>query len=209
MLHPVYNDEGQVRQLTLEHLAEGRTVLQMFQLADSEENHALRVLDLIGLADNARVLSLGCGVGGMEAYWHDRREGLRFELVNLSQAQLDLCICPGAKVCADATHYRSTGPGFDLTVLAYVLGHVEAETTLRAAVHNTRKGGRVVVLDVFDGTEVFDSHFSYSTVASIDMRAAGFVEVETPHAWRLMPLIHRLSPWVTRHATPAMWVRDV
>lgn len=210
MLHKVYEDEQEVRRLTREHLAAGRTVLQMFALADTEANHSLRVLDMLGqLPDFTRVLSLGCGVGGMERYWQNEHPEWAFELVNLSQAQLDLCVCRGRKVWADAQHYQSDKGPFDLVVLAYVLGHLDVPEALATARANAKKGGRVLVLDVCDGSHEFDERFHYGTPTSEQLVAAGFVEREAPHPWRLMPLIHDTEPWVTRHATPKIWTRDV
>lgn len=161
--HPLYRDDAAVRAGTLEHLAAGRTVFQMFQFGQNEAEHAARMLELAAPPHGGRVLSLGCGVGGMERLWQLQRPDLAFELVNISAAQLDLCACEGERVLADAEGYVSPRGPFDVVVLAYMLGHVDARATLRSAAANLKPGGRLLVADCFNSHAEFDRLMHYDS----------------------------------------------
>ncbi len=205
--HPLYDDEHAVARESRAHMAAGRTVFQLFQLSIMERLHSLRVLELLQLPMLARVLSLGCGVGGMERYWHDARPDLSFELVNNSYAQLELCQCPGKLVYADLTRpFESFEPGFDCTVIAYALGHLDIALALATAVANTRPGGVVVVLDVVDATPRFCEQLQYQPASSEQMREAGF-ELQKQPRWFLAPLFSASLPWIKRDCVPGMWTR--
>lgn len=167
--HPLYRDDAQIGRATMEHLAAGRTIFQMFQFGCTEFQHARRMLDIANPPHDARVLSLGCGVGGMERLWQLARPDLTFELVNISAAQLDLCACEGERVLADAQGYVSPRAPFDLVVLACMLGHVDATLTMRSAWANVRPGGRLLVADCFDSTPEFDACMFYSSPRRLDV----------------------------------------
>lgn len=207
-MHPLYSDPELVARVTREHLDAGRSVFQIFQLGADEHAHSLRVLELLKLPDRARVLSLGCGVGGMERYWHETRPDLEFELVNNSQVQLDLCVCPGRRVLGDANTYTAAQPA-DCVVLAYVLGHCDVPLALAAAAANARKGGVVAVLDVFNGSASFDSNFCYGSPTGFQMRDAGFERLVLEGEWHLAPVLEQFSPWIQANADPGFWVRHV
>jgi hypothetical protein len=65
-------------------------VFQFFQMPRNERDHSQWLLSVVDPQNRARsVLSLGCGVAGMESYWKIQRPELEFELVNISQPQLD------------------------------------------------------------------------------------------------------------------------
>lgn len=161
--HPLYRDDALVRAVTQWHLDEGHTVFQLFQFGDSEAEHADVMLRLAAPPQGGSVLSLGCGVGGLERHWQLHRPDLSFELVNLSPAQLDLCLCEGTLVHADAQEYISARRPFDVVLMAYLLGHVDVERTLAHAVDNLAPGGVLLVADVFDGGADVDRDLAYST----------------------------------------------
>lgn len=161
--HPLYRDDAAVGRGTLEHVQAGRTIFQMFQFGASEAEHAARMLELVDPPAGGSVLSLGCGVGGMERYWQLRRPDLSFELVNISAAQLDLCACEGERVLADAEGYVSPRGPFDVVVLAYMLGHVDARATLHSAMANLKPEGLLLVADCFDSEPEFDWQMHYDS----------------------------------------------
>lgn len=161
--HPLYRDPALVRHTTEQLIDSGNTVFQLFQFAGGERLHSIRVLESLALPVNAQVLSLGCGVAGMEAVWADVRPDLVFELVNKSADQLDLAVCPGRKVCADAEGYKSENGPFDCVVLAYMLGHVDVAATLRNAFANLKRGGKLIVLDVFNSSDLFNETLAYKS----------------------------------------------
>lgn len=168
-LHPLYSNPELLRAITKLLLEQGHSVLQLFQMPPGEREHSNWILGLSDPKRTARrVLSLGCGVGGMENYWKQARPELEFELVNIAQPQLDLCLCEGVKVCADAATYQSPAGQFDLVVMAYLLGHLDPPgrpwEALRNAYFHVAPGGRLVIYDVFNGTKYFQDALFYHTV---------------------------------------------
>jgi len=207
--HPLYADEALVRQETQRHLDAGLTTFQLWLTQPTERLHASWVLGQLDLPDPTRVLSLGCGVAGMEDLWRNEQPDLRFTLVNISQAQLDLSMCPGRKVCCDALEYdRPPYLWFDLIVMAYMLGHVDAPAMLRHAISLRTPGTTILVLDIFDGGPLVEGVLHYDAPRSADMLEAGFEQVEVP-GWHLhAPLAGEtaLVQAAVAATKPAMWV---
>jgi 2-polyprenyl-3-methyl-5-hydroxy-6-metoxy-1,4-benzoquinol methylase len=180
MTHPLYDNEALVAQVTRRHVQRGRSVFQLWQTADDDERqHSINVLDRVAPPHRARVLSLGCGVGGMEHYWHQQRPDLRFTLLNSSAAQLDQCLCPGRRVLGDAQDFAllEEEEPYDVTVLAYMLGHVDAARVLDRAMHAT--GGTVLVLDITKASMTFTRAMHYTPPSASLLRSRGFTLVPT------------------------------
>lgn len=165
----MYRDEATLRGGTAWHLAQGHTIFQLFQFGD-ERAHALRMLDLVRPGRGASVLSLGCGVGGLERLWQLARPDLFFELVNLAAPQLDVCLCEGRRVVADAETYRS-GRMHEVVLCAYMLGHVDPLRTLGSALANLAPGGVLLLADVFDSSPEFDAALCYTSPRLADVLA--------------------------------------
>ena len=209
--HPLYDDEALVAEVTRAHAKAGRTVFQLWQVSDNEADHSVAMLDMVAPPHRARVLSLGCGIGGMEAYWQVVRPDLRFTLLNSSAAQLDQCVCPGRRVLGDAQDYQllEGQEPFDVTILAYMLGHVDADKTLRRAMAAT--SGTVLVLDVDQGTPAFKRHLHYDPPSPALLRSMGFTKRSTPTArWYVQGLDWEDVPDYVHDAIegsePAIWV---
>jgi hypothetical protein len=209
--HPLYSDENAVYVLSNLLLSHGFSVFQLFQMGDERE-HSEWLLSIIDPEEKARtVLSLGCGVAGMEAFWHLKRPELKFEFVNTSKAQLDMITCPGLKFCADAETYLSQNGFFDVIVIAYLLGHVEPEATLKNAMDNLAEHGRLVIYDVFDGTERFDTELFYDSPSLRWLEQFG---VEQKLWFRAVvegyipmgALARAEVPWVKDEVTPALFI---
>lgn len=212
--HPLYKDPAQVKNVTQGFVNSGHTVFQLFQFGGGERTHSLQVLSLANLPPDASVLSLGCGVAGMEAHWQSVRPDLSFELVNLSQEQLDLSLCSGHMVCADAEAYVSQAGDFDCVVVAYMLGHVDALKTLRSALGNLRSGGKLVVLDVFDASILFNETLAYSapSLAEVERFAVDHdmrLRVSLQGGFSPAPeVLQMVAPHVLAQATPGMFVLE-
>lgn len=161
--HPLYGKPAVVMAATQWHLDRGRSVFQMFQFPGGEEAHSHKLLEHAALPQNANVLSLGSGVGGMERYWLMARPDLQFELVNISAEQLAMSVCDGDLVVADAEGYISRGGPFDCVVLAYMLGHVDPVATLLSALQNLKPGGKLFVFDIFGSSPEFDELMQYES----------------------------------------------
>jgi len=211
-IHPFYADEQKVGVVTDELIMAGNTVFQIFQMPENEWDHSCWLLACADPQGECRhTLSLGCGVGGMEAYWGRLRPRMAFELVNTSQAQLDRCVCQGKKVCADAETYLSANTPFDLVVLCYLLGHVQVTKTLAAAYENLAPFGRMLIYDVFEGSEQFREKLQYDTPSLDEVERFG---VDAKMRFRTVTqgqipvgaFFQDHFPWVVNQATPALFV---
>jgi cyclopropane fatty-acyl-phospholipid synthase-like methyltransferase len=153
------------------------------------------------------VLSLGCGVAGMEDLWLAEQPNLRFTLVNVSLAQQGMTLCKGMRICMDAMHYAPVGK-FDVIVLAYAAGHLDYELLIARAKDWLTEEGRILVLDIFDVEPETQRLLRYDAPTSAAMIEAGFKQVEVP-GWHLhAPLAGEtaLVQAAIEATKPAMWV---
>ena len=211
--HVLYRDEALVKQVTNQLLSHGHSVLQLFQFFQDEELHSEYLLNQLDLPPNAKVLSLGSGVGGMERYWQKIRPDLSFELVNTSASQLNLSLCKGKHILADAATYESDRVPFDCVVIAYVLGHVHPGDCLASAVKNCgAKPGTVMLYDVFDGTPRFNSDLHYnspSLMATMDAMKDYRLRTAIVGHIPLGQFAQYNVPWVKGECTPALLIFEV
>jgi SAM-dependent methyltransferase len=211
--HPLYQNDMALADVTDMLLAAGHTIFQLFQMPASEEDHALWLLEKADPECIAgRVLSLGCGVGGMEAYWQKFRPYMTFELVNISQWQLYRSRCPGRKVWENAETYHSKEGPFDLVVLCYLLGHVNVDMTLLSALANVAPHGRLLIYDVFEGTPIFRSSLFYETPTFNQLEIFGTANglrfrtvLEEPQI-QLTKFFDDNMPWVAQESRPGLFV---
>jgi hypothetical protein len=143
----------------------------------------------------------------MEAYWQDERPDLRFTLVNRSPSQLELVQAGGLRVLCDAHDYvlPDAAKPFDITVLAYVLGHCNVPKVLDRAMAATN--GTILVLDVFDASTAFVRTLQYDAPDSAVLENLGFKRIYVP-SWHMAPFIRddARALGVIEQAAPAIWV---
>jgi|SRR5215469_3901220 len=211
--HPLYRNEATVKAITEILLSAGQTVFQLFQYPGGEEEHSTFMLQLADPTYRCRrILSLGCGVAGMERYWQQYRPELDFELVNISQAQLNMIGgLVGNRVCADATDYHSDNGPFDMVVVSYLLGHVPVQKTLLSALDNLKPGGLLFVYDVFDGSEKFDRELFYASPKERDIWAVAGDEnlglcASVIGGIPMCPFFAKTHPWINDEVTPQLFV---
>jgi len=214
--HPLYSDDKLVGDVTDWLTARGQTVYQLFMLYPDERMHSISVLGRVNAPQDARVISLGCGIGGMERYWHQVRHDLRFTLVNASRAQLDRCVCPGDRVQADmrdagTLSYIPDFATFDVAVLGYSLHHcTDVPHMLDVARACLRPGGTLLVLDVVDGSPAFAEVQQYETLKSLELQQAGLVRLDYGLQWYRLPeevLGARVCEMLAADtANPSMWL---
>ena len=210
--HPAYGDEVLVAQVTDALLAAGRTVFQTFLLDPDERLHSLEVLRHVFVPIGGRVLSLGCGVGGMERYWVEAMPSIEVTLVNQSMAQLARCVCPGARVMADMRDQGSLpGGGYDLVVMGYSLHHVDdVPAMLDVARSMLRPGGTLLVLDVAGGSDAFAEAVQYRSLDHEVLAACGLVRLDHGLTWHRAPaeiIGTGVADVVDRDTVrPGMWV---
>lgn len=223
--HPLYGDDKLVGIVTDWLLDQGRTILQLFLLGgepapgyprptSAEATHSRAVLARVNAPEGGRVLSLGCGVGGMEAHWHHARTDLRFTLVNASRAQLDRCLCPGDLIYGDMRDHHTTHPLWgtqDIVVMAYSLHHVEdVPRMVRLARRCLKPGGTLLVIDVVDGTKRFSDAVKYEALDSRVLAEAGLVRNDHFLTWQRLPEAilgsEVCSILDAGEVTPSMWI---
>jgi SAM-dependent methyltransferase len=214
--HPAYGDDVLVGRVTDSLLAQGRTVFQLFMLDPDERLHAQAVLQHVFLPIDGSVLSLGCGVGGMERHWVDAMPNVEVTLVNQSMAQLARRVCPGRLVLADMRDPiswggRHPGNGYDLVVLGYSLHHVDDVPAMLAVAYSAlRPGGTLLVLDVCGGSEALHEALQYRTLDAAVLAHCGLVRLDHGLTWHRQPdevigaqvgrLLDAGAAW------PGMWV---
>ena len=211
--HPLYGDERTVAAVTDWLLLKGHSILQLFLLDPGERKHSLMVLERVNAPHGARVLSLGCGVGGMERYWQYARPDLRFTLVNTSSAQLTRCLCPGRLVqgdMQDPTLLASLGM-YDVVLMAYSLHHAASvPSMLTMAQAYLKPGGTLLVIDVVEGSERFNAAVQYEALHSIDLQRAGLVRLDHGMRWHRLPAEvlgkHVAEVLDAGEATPSLWL---
>lgn len=215
--HDLYADDVLVGEVTRWLMDQRRIVLQLFMLSPDQRLHSTEVLRRSirpnsFLHQGARIVSLGCGVGGMEFYWQMLRPDLRFTLVNQSKAQLDLCVCHGERWLGDLCDFRMRPrERAMLVVLAYVLGHVRLSAAMKAARKALAPGGRVIVLDVCDASHRFGEVLRYAAPTSQAMRRVGLRREDIPRdAWHEQPpdVLGREAYDVLPEASPGMWIGE-
>jgi hypothetical protein len=141
----------------------------------------------------------------MEAHWKQIWPDLQWDLLNASQAQLDLSVCEGFLIHSRAEDYTPMSAP-DFTLISYMLGHVHARELLEKALEYTP--GPVIVLDVFDSTAEFNSTFEYNAPTSGMMRDVGFHEVKTG-PWIVNPYITDVvADHLVRQSTPQLWISE-
>ena len=210
--HPLYSDDQFLGMVTKTLLDSGHSVFQLFQYPENEYEHSVMLLRLADPCYRAhRILSLGCGVGGMEAHWLTHRPELRFELVNISQEQLDMCVCEGRKIKADAETYRSDQAPFDMVVLSYMLGHVVPKPALESALANLAEHGTLLIYDVFDGTPRFDRELLYKTPSSLELIEWSFAKnlkcgIQIRNEIPMCPFFAQTHAWAADQVTPVLMV---
>ena len=201
-LHSLYSDEAQVGQVTKALLEGGRKVFQLWLLDPDEAEHSRKVLKALQLPMLADILSLGCGVGGMEYHWQHFRPDLKFTLLNSSKAQLDLCVCPGKRIHARAE--EPTHENWDYALMAYMLGHVEPLAVMDPDCTHSCESW--IVLDAFDGTPAFNEAFEYNSLKSAFMRDLGFTKVDVG-PWIVNPYMVELGlAGLVHQSTPGLWI---
>jgi SAM-dependent methyltransferase len=210
-----YSDDVLVGAVTDSLLKQGHTVFQMFMLDPDERTHSLMVLERIFMPIDGRVLSLGCGVGGMERYWVEAMPNIEVTLVNHAMPQLARRVCPGRLVLADMRDIdcEATVPvgSFDVVVMAYSLHHCEKTLEMIDTARSMlRPGGTLLVLDVVDGSDAYHAAVDYRTPAGFTLACGGLVRADHGLTWHPMPASvvgqHVRSLLDAGAARPGMWL---
>lgn len=141
----------------------------------------LRMIDLLQLTPPARVLDAGCGLGGEALELAGRGDvevvGVDSSLAMIEQARAraDEAGLPVTVLQADAADLPFPDDHFDACQAQTLLGHVRDPLPVIAElVRVTRPGGRVVLLDLDQGSTVLDHPDRATTAAVLQSFADGF-----------------------------------
>lgn len=169
---PVYDDDAAVGRLTRELVATGETVFQVYKMGFTPLDHVKAMLTLFDPPTGAHVLDVGCGIGTVAHMMRGLRSDLRFTLLNLSQAQLDMCPKDFVRLQAKFPWQSPKGP-FDALMFNYSIGHMPLDLTMRTAADILTPGGVLFIYDM----RARDSHelqkaLDYIAYPSDDIRAS-------------------------------------
>ncbi len=104
-------------------LAQGVRVLNANLLAETEQGHVLRLLELMNPPHGAVVLDAGCGVGEVARLMAQARPDLTFKLLNISEAQLEHTPTTMQRIVADFTSIPLSDESVDVVMFNYSLCH--------------------------------------------------------------------------------------
>lgn len=143
-----YGDESYVADTTAALASAGHRVLQIFQMGATERAHVGALLDMFDPPEGALVLDAGCGIGAVADLMSDMRPDLRFVLLNVSLAQLEMCRGTHARVAADFHRLPVADGSVDAVLFTYSLGHGLLDVVLTEAVRVLKPGGMLFIYDL-------------------------------------------------------------
>lgn len=144
----LYDDEALVQQVTLQTLQAGTAVLQTHLLADTEDEHVAKLLQMLDPPKGAIILDAGCGVGAVADKMHKLRPDLVFFLQNRSPSQLALAPAHFTHILGDFQDVGLPAGSIDVMMFSYSLGHGHLEKTLWEAQRLLRPGGLLFIYDM-------------------------------------------------------------
>lgn len=116
---------------------------------DTEREHVALLLGALNPVKDAMVIDAGCGIGEMAALMREVRPDLQFLLVNVSQAQLDLCPPEFDRLRASFNSMPVPDACADAIVFSYSICHSEDwVATLEEARRVLKPGGILLINDM-------------------------------------------------------------
>ncbi len=134
--------------MTAAIVAKGARIFQVHKLGTNDREHVARLLKLFDPLLGAHIIDAGCGVGAVAALMLELRPDLRFTLVNISAAQLDMCSPIGELVQADFHRLPLMDRSADAIMFCYSLGHALLEDAFQEAARVLRLGGVLFIYDL-------------------------------------------------------------
>lgn len=144
----IYENDSFVGDLSRQLVERGIRVFQIFQRG-TEREHVQYLLDVFS-PTSGTVLDVGCGIGEVARIMKDLRNDLDFILLNISQAQLDMCP-PFRKLCASVENIPLPDDAVDAVMACYVLGHVDKDAAMAEMRRVLRPGGVLFIADMTGG----------------------------------------------------------
>jgi ubiquinone/menaquinone biosynthesis C-methylase UbiE len=169
----------QVSQVALER---GVRLLQGYRLADTDYDHMMVLLGMLGPQLGARILDVGSGFGEAAHLLRVMRPDLKFMLLNNNRFQLAHTPEDLSSWYGDMHDVPFSNGSFDVAMFLYSLCHADdLGQVLREAARVTRPGGMLFVYDyVRDAGDdllaerMLCSHFFTASVLRIALDDAGW-----------------------------------
>ncbi len=154
-------DIEKVNESTLILIGMGERIFQAHRFAENDVDHVGKLLEWAEFPKDSFVIDLGCGVGEVSKIMHDLRPDLKFTLVNISEAQLELCVLDENKVLCSFLEVPSEDGKFDAAMFCFSIGHEDILSGLKEAYRLLKDGG---VLFIYDMVRVSGSNDSMKNV---------------------------------------------
>lgn len=143
-----YDDDALVARHTATAMESGMRHLQVHRLHTDDDEHSRKLLELMMPPLLARVLDVGCGIGVAAACMSKLRPDLRFSLLNISRAQLELCPIRHARIKGDFHDIPSPDGSFDVAMMLYSMGHALLPTLMPELARILTKNGILFIWDI-------------------------------------------------------------
>jgi len=137
-----------VEQSTVFMLQNGIYLLQAHRFAETEMDHAVRLLKWADPEHGARIIDMGSGIGAMAAAWLQVRPDLKFTLVNINKFQLDMSPVSCEKIHCSMTAVDVEENTQDMAICCFSLGHADVDDALAEMARVVRYGGVVFIYDM-------------------------------------------------------------
>lgn len=146
-------------------LAQGIRVLQTGYLAGDQRAHVLRLLELMNPVPGAHIVDAGCGIGEVARLMREQRPDLTFDLVNISQHQLDHAPT-GAGYAHHLADFTASGlprESADVVMFNSALCQMPINQALSEARRLLKPGGQLFVCDlsIADYRELPELHATF------------------------------------------------
>lgn len=143
-----YNQSEMVGEVSRALRDQGLSIFESHRLAQTDDEHAARLLAAFDPPTGATIVDAGCGVGGLALAMKGLRDDLDFILVNSSPEQLALCPAGFATIAADFHDTPIPPESVDAVMFAFTLGHSVLHRALAEARRIIRPGGHVLIYDL-------------------------------------------------------------
>lgn len=153
MMHPIYENDDTVADLTDRLTAAGVRLFSFFRMAGDDAAHVEAILEQLAPRYGGRILDAGCGVGEFARLAAEQRPDLEFTLLNISESQLARCPSDMRKIVADFAAIPVGDETFDAVIVEYAIGSCDLGKAMAEFSRVLRRGGVLFIHDVFENSD--------------------------------------------------------